>query len=68
MTDKTFYPADVLVYATGFRTNQALGQFRIRGENGLWLDDHWSTLGGPSAYNSVSVAGCEEPHYITCTT
>ncbi|GJJ09077.1 hypothetical protein Clacol_003299 [Clathrus columnatus] len=59
LTDKRFYSADIIVYATGFRTNKDLGQVRIKGENGLYLDEYWNQLGGPSAYNSLCVAGWE---------
>lgn len=55
LTDKSFYPADIIVYATGFKTNKSLGQLRIKGDHGVWLDEHWKELGGPSAYNCVSV-------------
>lgn len=57
LTKERFYPADIIVYATGFQTNKSLGQFRIKGKNGMWLEEHWHKLGGPSAYNGISVAG-----------
>lgn len=58
LTEKNFYPADIIVYATGFRTNNNLEQLRVRGENEVWLDKHWAKIGGPAAYNGISVAGC----------
>ncbi|GJJ09078.1 hypothetical protein Clacol_003300 [Clathrus columnatus] len=62
LTNKGFYTADIIVYATGFQTNKHLG-LRVKGENGLWLDEHWRNQGGPSAYNSLSVAGF--PNFFT---
>ncbi|KIJ55056.1 hypothetical protein M422DRAFT_73698 [Sphaerobolus stellatus SS14] len=51
------YPADIIVYATGFVTNKGLGPVKIQGRNGEWLDDHWKKLGGPGAYNNTAVHG-----------
>jgi cation diffusion facilitator CzcD-associated flavoprotein CzcO len=54
------YPADVIVLATGFQTNNGLGALRIQGRNGEWLEDHWRKAGGAGAYNSTAVHGCKE--------
>ncbi|KAF8591651.1 FAD/NAD(P)-binding domain-containing protein [Ramaria rubella] len=51
------YPADVVIMATGFHTNNGLGPLRIRGRGGKWLNDHWKKLGGPGAYNSTAIHG-----------
>jgi len=51
------YPADVIILATGFKTNNGLGPLRVQGRNGEWLSDHWQNMGGPGAYNSTAVHG-----------
>ncbi|KAF8882585.1 putative monooxygenase [Infundibulicybe gibba] len=50
------YPADIIVLATGYTTNKAIG-FPIRGRNGELMDDHWKSIGGPSAYGTIAVHG-----------
>ncbi|GJJ08851.1 hypothetical protein Clacol_003071 [Clathrus columnatus] len=58
-TTNSFYPADVIVYATGFETNGGLGKLHVYGKDGIWLDDYWNQMGGRSAYNTIAVHGCE---------
>lgn len=53
------YPADVIIMATGFHTNNGLGPLQIRGRGGEWLDDRWRKRGGPGAYNNTAIHGCE---------
>jgi len=45
---------DVIIYATGFKTNPFLLGLDIKGRGGKKLDDHWS--GGAHAYLSVTTA------------
>lgn len=61
------YPADVIVLATGFQTNNGLGPLRIQGRDGEWLDDHWRKMGGPGAYNGTAVHGCTHVSCIIMT-
>ncbi|GJJ08852.1 hypothetical protein Clacol_003072 [Clathrus columnatus] len=56
-TTNSFYPADVIVYATGFQTNGGFGKLRVYGKNGVWLDEHWNQMGGRSAYETIAVHG-----------
>ena len=46
---------DVLVLATGFRTNAFTRPMAVRGRDGISLDDVWSER--PNAYLSISVPG-----------
>jgi len=50
------FPVDVIILATGYITNKAIG-FPIRGRNGELMDDHWNSMGGPSAYGTIAVHG-----------
>ncbi|CAN5505708.1 NAD(P)/FAD-dependent oxidoreductase [soil metagenome] len=52
-TDGTRYPADVLVYATGFRVNDMLSSLDVRGRNGIELHEAWGPR--PSAYLGMTV-------------
>ncbi|KAK6359188.1 hypothetical protein TWF696_000353 [Orbilia brochopaga] len=51
------YHADVVVLATGFKTNDWIAPLDIVGRNGEHLTEHWQKTGGPCAYNSAAVAG-----------
>ncbi len=51
--DGTFYPADIIVYATGFDTKHLLAPMTIRGRAGVELSNHWGTE--PAAYLGVTV-------------
>ena len=53
--DQVLHPLDVLVLATGFRTNQFMRPMRIVGQAGQCLDDVWG--GRPMAYLTVAVPG-----------
>ncbi|RCI09534.1 hypothetical protein L249_3927 [Ophiocordyceps polyrhachis-furcata BCC 54312] len=53
--DGTLTPADVIILATGFVTNQFLHGVDLVGRGGVTLDKHWSKYGGPEAYNCVAL-------------
>ena len=53
--DGTPYPADVLVYATGFRVNDMLSSLKVHGRNGIEIRDVWGRR--PSAYLGITVPG-----------
>lgn len=61
------YPADVIIMATGFHTNNGLGPLRIRGRGGVWLHDYWKNKGGPGAYNNTAVHGCKGAYLRACS-
>ncbi len=47
------YPADVLLYATGFRVNEFISSFRVVGRNGIDLQTAWGPR--PAAYLGITV-------------
>lgn len=49
------WPADVLIYATGFKPFNPTHQVRIAGRDGRVLADDW--VDGPEAFKGVAVAG-----------
>ena len=49
------HPADVLVYATGFRVNDFLGSIRVTGRDGRDLHEVWGEK--PSAYLGITIPG-----------
>tara|TARA_R110000823_G_scaffold132777_5_gene261234 strand:+ start:35346 stop:37283 length:1938 start_codon:yes stop_codon:yes gene_type:complete len=51
--DGNFYPADVIIYATGFETDKFLWPMEIRGRDGALLSETWGNE--PAAYLGVSV-------------
>ncbi|KAK6333979.1 hypothetical protein TWF696_002490 [Orbilia brochopaga] len=51
------YKAEVIILATGFKTNEWIAPFEIVGKDGISLRDHWEKMGGPGAYNSTAVNG-----------
>lgn len=51
------YPADVLVYATGFQTQRWLYPMEVRGSNGRSLQESWEQAGGAEAYKGTVVTG-----------
>jgi 4-hydroxyacetophenone monooxygenase len=53
--DGTRYPADVIVYATGFHANKMLWPMTIRGRGGEILSERWGER--PSAYLGITVPG-----------
>jgi len=54
-TDGTERPADVLVFATGFRTTEFLAPMQIVGRGGRHLDDAWRD--GAEAYLGITTSG-----------
>jgi 4-hydroxyacetophenone monooxygenase len=51
--DGTFYAADVICYATGFRHNEFLAPMTMFGRNGVSLREQWGDE--PSAYLGITV-------------
>lgn len=51
--DGTFYPADIILYATGFETDRFLWPMEIRGRGGELLSEQWGLE--PSAYLGITV-------------
>jgi 4-hydroxyacetophenone monooxygenase len=49
------HPADVIVYATGFRATDVLWPMRITGRDGIDLHDAWGER--PYAYRGITVPG-----------
>ncbi len=49
------HPCDVLIYGTGFTASDFLAPMRIRGLNGLELNQAWKD--GAEAYKGISVSG-----------
>lgn len=49
------FPADIIIYATGFKTDQFLWPMEIRGRGGQLLSETWSEE--PSAYLGITVNG-----------
>jgi 4-hydroxyacetophenone monooxygenase len=47
------YPADVLVYATGFRVNEFVSSLKVKGRNGIDLQEAWGAR--PAAYLGITV-------------
>ena len=53
--DGTAHPADVLIYATGFRVNDFLGSLRVTGRDGVDLHTAWGQR--PAAYLGITIPG-----------
>lgn len=53
--DGTRYPADVIVYATGFHANRMLWPMAITGRDGRVLGEQWGER--PTAYLGITVPG-----------
>jgi 4-hydroxyacetophenone monooxygenase len=53
--DGTRYPADIIVYATGFQANKMLWPMTIIGRDGEILSERWGER--PSAYLGITVPG-----------
>lgn len=51
--DGVFYPADIILYATGFETDRFLWPMEIRGRGGVTLSDQWGIE--PAAYLGITV-------------
>jgi len=54
-SDGQEHPADVIVYATGFRATEVLWPLRITGRDGVELRDAWAER--PYAYRGITVPG-----------
>lgn len=52
-SEGVFYPADIILYATGFETDRFLWPMEIRGRGGRLLSEQWGIE--PSAYLGVTV-------------
>jgi len=52
-SDGAFYPADIILYATGFETDRFLWPMEIRGKSGQLLSQQWGIE--PSAYLGITV-------------
>lgn len=48
-------PADVIVLANGYRTNEWLHPLRVVGKDGQSLHDVWEQRGGPQAYLGIAM-------------
>lgn len=55
-TDGVEYPADVLVFATGFNASKLLWPMEIRGRDGVSIRDVWGE-DDPRAYKGMTVPG-----------
>ncbi|MBK6737680.1 MAG: NAD(P)/FAD-dependent oxidoreductase [Haliea sp.] len=51
--DGSFYPADIILYATGFETDRFLWPMKIIGRGGRALSDQWGIE--PSAYLGITI-------------
>lgn len=51
------YPADVIVYATGFHTQKWLYPIEVKGSGGLDIHSIWDAAGGAEAYKGTVVSG-----------
>jgi 4-hydroxyacetophenone monooxygenase len=51
--DGSFYPADIILYATGFETDRFLWPMKIIGRRGRVLSDQWGIE--PSAYLGITI-------------
>lgn len=56
-TENGFVPADVIVLATGFKTNEFLQKMEVQGKNNESVKDHWAKYPGPEAYNCSVMSG-----------
>ena len=56
MVGETEYPADIIVFATGFdAVTGTLKQMDLRGRNGVTLNEHWAA--GPQTYLGICADG-----------
>ena len=53
--DGTRYPADIIVYATGFQASKMLWPMTIRGRHGEILGERWGER--PTAYLGITIPG-----------
>ncbi|WP_174565388.1 flavin-containing monooxygenase [Rhodococcoides yunnanense] len=54
-TDGTVHPADVIVYATGFRATEFLRSITVTGRDGCDLAEEWAAKGGAHGYLGMAV-------------
>lgn len=55
-TPEGIIPADVIILATGFKTNTFIPYMTVHGTNGT-IQDHWNRYDGPEAYNCSAMSG-----------
>lgn len=53
----TIYPADIIIYATGFATQKWLFPMEIKGIDGQEIHEIWDAAGGAEAYKGTVVSG-----------
>ncbi|MCG9911736.1 MAG: NAD(P)/FAD-dependent oxidoreductase [Flavobacteriales bacterium] len=63
ITENGTYPADVLIFGTGFHVSDSFRAFQITGKNGLSLNALWDK--GPEAYLGTCVAGFPNLFFMT---
>ncbi len=61
-TDGASYPADVLIYGTGFRTTDSFSAVRIVGRNGVTLEQAFAD--GLHAYRGLAVPGFPNFYFL----
>lgn len=57
LADGKHIDADVIVYATGFHTQEYLAPITIFGQDGKSLSEHWQDTDGCQAYMGTTVSG-----------
>lgn len=57
LDDNTHIESDVIVYATGFKTQEYCAPMVITGQEGKTLNEHWKETNGAQAYMGTSVSG-----------
>ncbi len=55
--DGVHRPADVILWATGFKVQDPVPRGAYTGLNGVDLADAWASAGGPEAYLGINIAG-----------
>lgn len=56
-TEKRSIPADVLILANGFETNNWLSPLKVKGKGGKDLHEVWEERGGAQAYLGIAMDG-----------
>lgn len=54
-SDEVELPADVIILANGYRTNEYLHPIRVIGKDGRRIHEIWEERGGPQAYLGVAM-------------
>ncbi|MGF0320659.1 flavin-containing monooxygenase [Nocardia fluminea] len=62
--DGTHRPADVIVWATGFRATQFLDGITVHGRGGIELHSEWARAGRPEAFFGLAVPGFPSMFFI----